>query len=72
VVEWIWSATTARQTPKLNPKGEDGMQKKNGRIIETATEARGAERGPTMAVVLGVSTVAIIVIFAGLWFFFLK
>ncbi len=48
------------------------MQKKNGRIIETATEARGAERGPTMAVVLGVSTVAIIVIFAGLWFFFLK
>jgi hypothetical protein len=45
------------------------MQKTRfGQTVETATEARAGERGPTMVIVLGVSLAAIAVIFAGLWF----
>jgi hypothetical protein len=44
-------------------------QTAQGRIVETATEARGGERGPSMVVVLTVSTVCVAVIFMGLWYF---
>ena len=39
------------------------------RIVETATEARGAERGPSMLVVLILSTGAVGAIFMVLWYF---
>ena len=40
-----------------------------GRTVETAKEARAGERGPSMVVVLVASTLAVAVIFAGLWYF---
>ena len=43
-------------------------QTAQGRIVETAREARGGERGPSMVVVLTVSTVCVAVIFMGLWY----
>jgi hypothetical protein len=39
------------------------------RVVETAKEARAGERGPSMLVVLTVSTVAVAVIFMALWYF---
>jgi hypothetical protein len=39
----------------------------NGRIVETATEARSGETRGHMRVVLVVSTIAVIAIFAYLW-----
>jgi hypothetical protein len=48
---------------------EGFMQKTRfGQTVETATEARAGERGPTMLIVLGVSIGAIGVIFAAMWF----
>jgi|KBSMisStandDraft_5_1062788.scaffolds.fasta_scaffold589731_2 hypothetical protein len=44
-------------------------QTAQGRIVETAKEARGGERGPSMVVVLAVSTICVAVIFMGLWYF---
>jgi hypothetical protein len=41
-----------------------------GRIVETAREARQGERGPTMLLVLTIGTVAAIVILGGLWMMF--
>jgi hypothetical protein len=42
----------------------------NGRIVETAREARGAEPGPTVGVVLVVSVTAVIVAFAGVFLYY--
>lgn len=39
----------------------------NGRTVETATEARQAERGPSVLLVLGVSLALALVILGGLW-----
>ena len=39
----------------------------NGRIVETATEARSGETRGHMRLVLIVSTIAVIAIFAYLW-----
>lgn len=44
---------------------------RKGQIVETPKEARQGERGPSMLVVLSVSTLTLAVIFAGLWFFYL-
>jgi hypothetical protein len=44
-------------------------QTAQGRIVETATEARGGERGPSMVAVLTISTICVAVIFMGLWYF---
>jgi hypothetical protein len=53
--------------------GEAPMVKKeNGRTVETTTEARQAEAGPSVAVLLTVSTIAAIVILAIIWFFFFR
>lgn len=38
----------------------------NGKIVETAREARGAEPGPSVRWVLFISTFAVAAIFAGL------
>lgn len=44
--------------------------KQNGRVVESAQEARGAEKGPTVSVVLAVSLTLVIIAFAGLWLLF--
>jgi hypothetical protein len=41
--------------------------KEQGRIVETPTEARAAVKGVGVQWVLGIGTVAVIVIFALLW-----
>ena len=40
-----------------------------GRVVETATEARAGERGPSMLVVLTVSTATVAAILMVLWYF---
>lgn len=42
----------------------------NGRIVETATEARAGERGPSVRNVLVVSTTAVVVLFAIIYLYF--
>jgi hypothetical protein len=44
----------------------------NEKIVETATEARGAERGPTVRNVLVISLCLIVVAFAVLYFVFFR
>ena len=44
----------------------------NERIVETAVEARGAERGPTVRNVLVWSTALVIVAFAVIYFVFFR
>lgn len=52
---------------------EDAMAtKQDGRIVETATEARQAEPGPSVLVLLTISTVCAAVLMAGVWFFFFR
>jgi hypothetical protein len=50
---------------------EDVMVEKRGeQVIETAREARQAEPGPSVRNVLVISTVAVIIAFAGIWLLF--
>jgi hypothetical protein len=46
--------------------------KKHGVTVETPTEARQAERGPSILLVLAVSTIAAIVILGGVWWMFFR
>lgn len=48
------------------------VEKRGERIIETAQEARQAERGPSVRNVLVVSTIAVIVAFAAVWLMFFQ
>lgn len=48
------------------------VEKHGDTIVETAEEARQAERGPTMRNVLVWSTGLIVVAFAIIWFVFFK
>lgn len=48
------------------------VEKRGDTIIETAREARQAERGPTVRNVLVWSTGLVIVAFAIVWFVFFK
>lgn len=45
---------------------------RQGQIVETAKEARQGERGPSVLMVLLVSTGALAVIFALLWYVFMR
>jgi hypothetical protein len=45
---------------------------REGQVVETAREARGAEPGPSMLVVLTVSTVAVAALFAVIWLLLLR
>lgn len=42
----------------------------NGRIVETATEARAGERGPTVRNVLFASLAGVVVLFAIVYLYF--
>lgn len=46
--------------------------KQHGHIVETPTEARQAELGPSMLAVLTISTIALIFVFAIVWFLFFR
>jgi hypothetical protein len=46
--------------------------KKHGIIVETPTEARQAERGPSVLVLLAVSTFLAVAILGGVWFVFFR
>lgn len=48
------------------------VKKENGRTVETTTEARQAEPGPSVAVLLTVSTIAAIIILAIVWFLYFR
>jgi hypothetical protein len=53
-------------------KGCRMVEKHNGRIVETATEARQAEPGPSIFLVLVVSVVLAVTILGVVWFMFFK
>jgi hypothetical protein len=44
----------------------------DGRIVETPTEARQAEPGPSVLLLLVVSLALAVVVMAAVWIFFLK
>jgi hypothetical protein len=44
--------------------------KDGAKVVETSTEARAAEPGPSMFVVLTASTLAVVVLFAVVWMAF--
>jgi hypothetical protein len=48
------------------------VRKKHGIIIETATEARQAERGPSVLLLLTVSLIAVAVGMAVVWYVFFR
>jgi hypothetical protein len=48
------------------------MEKREGQIVETPTEARQAERGPTVFNLLIISTTALVIAFAVIWFVFFR
>ncbi len=47
-------------------------ENKQGQIVETAVEARGATKDKPTRNVLFISTAAVIVIFAVIWLFYFK
>lgn len=46
--------------------------KENGQIVETATEARQAEPGPSVLALLSMSTGLAVIILAIVWFVFFR
>lgn len=48
------------------------VTKEHGQIVETPTEARQAESGPSVAAVLVVSTIAAVFTLAIVWFVFFR
>lgn len=54
-------------------KSEDAMAtKENGQVVETATEARQAEPGPSVLALLAMSTGLAVIILAIVWFVFFR
>ena len=47
-------------------------KRKDGQIVETATEARQAERDPSILKVLVFSVVLAVLVLAALWFLFFR
>jgi hypothetical protein len=45
---------------------------KEGRIVETPTEARQGERGPSVLKLLVISVVLAVIILAGVWVIFFR
>ena len=46
--------------------------KQDGRIVETPTEARAAESGPSVLALLAISTGLAIILMGGVWFLFFR
>lgn len=47
-------------------------ENRDGRIVETATEARQAERGPSVFNMLAVSLVGAVILLAVVWYVFFR
>ena len=47
-------------------------KKKDGQIVETATEARQGERGPSVLLLLLISTCLAVIILGGVWYVFFR
>lgn len=47
-------------------------ENRDGRIVETATEARQAERGPSVLNVLVLSLVGALILLAVVWYIFFR
>jgi hypothetical protein len=47
-------------------------KKQDGQIVETATESRQAEPGPSILALLTISTGLAVLILAGVWFVFFQ
>jgi hypothetical protein len=61
------------ETPVSAGWNEDAMAtKENGRIVETATEARQAEPGPSVLALLTMSTGLAVLLMAVVWFVFFR
>ena len=56
--------------PKSRAKA--ATARSQGRIVETAQEARGGERGPSVLALLVVSTIAAGFVLAIVWFMFFR
>ncbi len=63
---WLLGAAWFRGADGL--QGERSMNEKDGRIVETTVEARGARLGRPVLVVLIVSTLAVIGMFSLLYY----
>jgi len=61
-----------QRTSQAQGKGWNIVEKRKGRIVETATEARQAEPGPSIFLVLIVSVVLAVTILGAIWFVFFK
>jgi hypothetical protein len=61
--------------PPLLARKEEQMpmaEKKDGRIVETASEARQAEPGPSIPLILIVSLMLALILLGALWFVFFR
>jgi len=47
-------------------------KKKDGQIVETATEARQGERDPSVLLLLLISTCLAVIILVGVWYVFFR
>ena len=58
---------------EFRAESEDAMAtKQNGQIVESATEARQAEPGPSVLALLSMSTGLAVIILAIVWFVFFR
>jgi hypothetical protein len=62
---------------RANQRSEDAMAKvehveNRHRVVETPTEARQGERGPSVLALLTVSTIAAVFVLAIVWFVFFR
>lgn len=48
------------------------VERQGEQVVETARDARGAEPGPSVRNVLVISTAAVIVVLAVVWFIFFR
>ena len=57
--------------PRKSERGRHGKETTD-QIVETPTEARQAERGPSVLALLTVSTGLAVMVFAGVWYVFFR
>lgn len=65
-------AQKTRDRFRRGAKGNTMARQDNGQIVETATEARQGEPGPSVLALLTISTLAAIFVLAIVWFLFFR
>jgi hypothetical protein len=63
---------TEPQAAVRRPKTKAAAAKSEGRIVETAQEARSAEPGPSVLALLTISTIAAVFVLSIIWFIFFR